>query len=183
VRLPRCYRTHEEIPSRPAIFRILRKYRPAHITPRREIRCLLVRTDHLGGSRQDVWVGRDVDGSVYRVVDAYEEPLSLGNLATQSINQILDSERYRESLKRDRLEFERHCAQCLYQGACPSSHIYDSRVSEHEGNCPTAFHCIAFMQNYIERRGYSRDDIAVLLRETWHADRTRGAGSSNAVGV
>lgn len=105
----------------------------------------------------------NVDGKVYRVLDAYEENLALGDLGRQSIGEIWSSEQYAASLSRDRNEFDRHCGKCSYLGACNGSAIYGSRMSgDYTGHCPTAHACITFMIDYLQKRGYGADEIRRL---------------------
>lgn len=127
---------------------------------------------HLGGVVRPVWSRThygdavllvNVDGKVYRVVDAYEQELALGDLGRQSIGELLGSEAYAASLSRDKVEFDGHCGECKYLGACNSSPIYGSRVSEgFSGHCPTAHACIGFMIEYLQKRGYGAEEIRSL---------------------
>jgi radical SAM protein with 4Fe4S-binding SPASM domain len=123
----------------------------------------------------------NVDGSVYRVLDAYVAELSLGNLATQTIDELLDSEPYAASLVRDREEFDRHCGGCTYRMACNGQFVYDSRVTfPYEGSCVTAWHCIRFMEQFIRDRGYENADIESLLATVVENMTRSGDPSLNA---
>lgn len=107
----------------------------------------------------------NVDGLVYRVLDAYVPELALGNIALQRLSDILQSESYEASLVRDRSEREDHCGRCEYRTACSGGYIYDSRVtSPHAGACPTAYPCIEFMQRYVRERGYGEAELKALWR-------------------
>ncbi len=106
-----------------------------------------------------------MDGLVYRVLDAYAPELALGNIATQSLQDILASEAYGASLRRDSDEHDEHCKECVYRMACTRGHIYDSRVtSPYKGACPTAYHCIKFMQRYVREQGYDDADVRALWK-------------------
>lgn len=130
---------------------------------------------HMAGLYRPIWTRErfgdsvfvaNVDGKIYRVLDAYREELALGDLATQTISEVLGSESYRRSLERDRIEFEQHCQKCQYLGACSSAYLYSSRVSdEYEGLCPSAHSCISFMIDYVKERGYGTNEIGRLLDE------------------
>jgi uncharacterized protein len=130
---------------------------------------------HMAGLYRPIWTRErygdsvfliNVDGKAYRVLDAYEEELALGDLASQNISELLESESYRRSLERDRTEFEQHCHKCKYLGACSSAYLYSSRVSdEYEGLCPSAHSCISFMIDYVRERGYGRDEIRGILEQ------------------
>ena len=129
---------------------------------------------HLNGVRRPVWSRAhygdavllvNVDGKVYRVLDAYEQNLALGDLGRQSIGEIMGSEEYAASLTRDRGEFDQQCGKCKYLGACNGSPIYGSRMSvTYSGNCPTAHACITFMIDYLQQRGYGAEEIRSLAR-------------------
>ncbi len=106
----------------------------------------------------------NVDGRVYRVADAYEQELALGDLSTQTLDEVLSSGAYQSSLELDHRAFDRHCASCAYRTACTGGFIYDARVSTpYDGNCVTAYHCIAFMQRFVREQGYGEADIRKLL--------------------
>jgi radical SAM protein with 4Fe4S-binding SPASM domain len=107
----------------------------------------------------------NVDGHVYRVVDAYLPDLALGNIAEQSIAELLESDAYSASLKRDHEEYGQHCKDCSYRSACNGGFVYDTRASfPYEGSCVTAWHCIGFMQRFIREHGFSDEEIRHLLR-------------------
>jgi uncharacterized protein len=105
----------------------------------------------------------NVDAKVYRVLDAYEEDLALGDLSLQSMGQLLQSASYRQSLARDEQAFTDKCSSCEFLGACSAGFIHDSRTAVYPGRCPTAHPCIQFILRYIEEQGYGRDEIVALL--------------------
>jgi radical SAM protein with 4Fe4S-binding SPASM domain len=116
------------------------------------------------GQHGDGVVLVNVDGSVYRVGDAYEQELSLGSIARQSIDELLESPEYAASIQRDVQEYAQHCESCEYRVGCMGGFIYDTRPAfEYEGSCVTAWHCIRFMQKFIREQGYSEADIKGLL--------------------
>ncbi|MEY2931485.1 MAG: hypothetical protein RL033_2234 [Pseudomonadota bacterium] len=129
---------------------------------------------HLAGLRVTTWQRRqhgdsvfmvNLDSKVYRVLDAYEEDLALGDLSRQSMLQLLESPRYQQSLERDEQTFAAKCASCEYLGACSAAFIHDSRTAVHPGRCPTAHPCIQFIQRYIQEEGYGRAEILALLEQ------------------
>lgn len=127
---------------------------------------------HMGGLRVSQFRRRDrsdgvllvnLDGNVYRVVDAYDQHLALGNLANQSLEQILHSDAYEASLARDAEEFRKQCADCEFRTACNGSFLYDTRARfPYTGACVTAWHCIEFMVRFIREQGYSERDVQQL---------------------
>jgi uncharacterized protein len=127
---------------------------------------------HLAGLRVTTWRRRqhgdsvfmvNLDSKVYRVLDAYQEDLALGDLSRQSMVQLLESPSYQQSLERDEQAFDAKCASCEYLGACSAAFIHDSRTALHPGSCPTAHPCIQFIQRYIQEQGYGRAEILGLL--------------------
>lgn len=119
----------------------------------------------------------NVDGGLYRVLDAYDSDRALGSLKEQSISDILKSGAYERSIARDNEEFEQHCARCEYLGACNGSPLYASRVSTaYEGRCPIAYSCISFMMKYVNEKGYGPAEIRAL-----HAAMNETKAASAAV--
>jgi uncharacterized protein len=104
------------------------------------------------------------DGRLYRLLDAYEKDLALGNLAVQDMASISGSQAYERSLARDRAEFAAHCEHCEYLGACNGSPLYSSRVTTpYAGLCPSAHACISFMIDYVKEQGYGPAELRALL--------------------
>src|SRR5205809_788299 len=58
--------------------------------------------------------------------DAYDAVLALGNVFQQGIRDILASEAYAESLRRDARLVQRFCDGCEYRGACNTIPIFES---------------------------------------------------------
>lgn len=122
----------------------------------------------------------NVDGHVYRVLDAYVPELALGNLAEQSLVEFLSSPSYEASLVRDVEEYERHCKGCEYHRGCTGSFIYETRpASPYEGNCVTAWHCIRFMVKFLQENGYGDGEVRQLLTLV----RKDGHGANPTVSV
>lgn len=120
---------------------------------------------HMTGARVPTWsreFGGDsvllvnVDGRVYRVLDAYEEALALGDLKAQTIPDVLGSPSYAASLARDRQAFDKQCRSCRYLGACSGAFIHESRTADYTGNCPVAYPTIGFMQNTSKNKALGR---------------------------
>jgi sulfatase maturation enzyme AslB (radical SAM superfamily) len=88
----------------------------------------------------------------------------MGNLAQQSLEELLQSEAYASSLQRDAAELDQHCRTCSYRAACSHAFVYDTRATfQYDGSCVTAWHCIEFMVRFIQEQGYSEADIRDLL--------------------
>jgi len=123
------------------------------------------------------------DGYLYRLLDAYERELALGDLAQQDIATILKSPAYEQSLARDRAESSAHCDRCEYLGACNGSPLYSSRVTApYAGLCPSAHACISFMIDYVKEQGYGPAEVRALLDKIREAPprRTEAASSRSA---
>lgn len=106
----------------------------------------------------------NVDGTAYRVIDAYVPELSLGNITLQSLDELLQSEAYAASLVRDSEEYDKHCDGCSYRESCNGRFLYDTRATfPYEGSCVTGWHCISFMVQFIREQGYDDGDIRKLL--------------------
>jgi radical SAM protein with 4Fe4S-binding SPASM domain len=122
----------------------------------------------------------NVDGTVYRVVDAYVPELAMGNLAEQSLEELLQSEAYAASLQRDAEELDQHCGRCEYRAACSHAFVYDTRATfQYAGSCVTAWHCIEFMVKFIQEQGYSEEAIKGLL----HAARSSPPPAHPSLGL
>src|SRR5205814_1318176 len=68
----------------------------------------------------------NTDGTLYHRPDAYDAVLALGNVFQQGIRDILASEAYAESLRRDARLVQRFCDGCEYRGACNTIPIFES---------------------------------------------------------
>jgi radical SAM protein with 4Fe4S-binding SPASM domain len=139
---------------------------------------------HLAGLRITTWQRAEhgdsvfvvnLDTKVYRTLDAYQEQLALGDLSRQSIGELLGSPSYERSLERDAQDFDSKCRGCEYLGACSAGFIHDTRVSSHEGRCPTAYSSIQFIQRYVQEQGYGREELAELIAQLASASRPEAA--------
>jgi uncharacterized protein len=106
----------------------------------------------------------NTDGRLYRVLDAYEPALSLGDLKIQTIDEVLTSEPYRLSLLRDDALSAERCATCGFAGACNGWPIFASRQSgEFHGRCPITFSCQQAMEGYLRDTGFEPNELCALL--------------------
>ena len=109
----------------------------------------------------------NTDGSLYQVIDAYEEGKALGNLFHQPIEEILASEAYAASLDRnDALEAE-HCAACAFRDTCTHGPVFESRMANLPGGrCAVAYAVQDFIGNHLRHIGFDASALRELeLRE------------------
>ena len=106
----------------------------------------------------------NTDGKLYRVLDACEPALALGDLNSQVIDEVLRSERYELSLVRDEALTARRCLPCEYAGACNRWPIFASRqAGDYRGRCPLTFACHEAMARYLAECGFERAELCALL--------------------
>jgi len=109
----------------------------------------------------------NTDGSLYQVIDAYEEGKALGNLLHQPIEEILASRAYAASLDRnDALEAE-HCGGCAFRQTCSHGPVFESRMANPPGGrCAVAYHVQEFITEHLRHIGFDGRALGELeLRE------------------
>jgi len=81
-----------------------------------------------------------LDGGVWGQAEAYENAYQYGNLAHESLGDILTSKGRRFSVEQAESRLDRHCRNCPYFGACPGSFVADSSPQQQklleESGCP-----------------------------------------------
>ena len=108
----------------------------------------------------------NTDGTLYHRPDAYDTNLALGNVFEQSIRDILASEPYRESLRRDDELVQRFCNGCLYRGACSTLPLFESpRKTIGARRCGIAYPLYRYVERYFDRHRFSTSRIQQLLLE------------------
>jgi uncharacterized protein len=118
---------------------------------------------HLRGERQAPYDRRqsgewallvNTNGDLYQRIDAYDRQRSLGNLFVQPIDEILASENYDASLRRDDTIWRRYCRGCKFEGPCPSIDVFDSPREDHgTKRCGIAYALYQHILKYVEGRG------------------------------
>jgi radical SAM protein with 4Fe4S-binding SPASM domain len=68
----------------------------------------------------------NTDGELYQVMDAYEPRFSLGNVLRDSLDDVLSSDAYAQSLVRDDALYALHCGRCQFRGACNALPLFES---------------------------------------------------------
>jgi uncharacterized protein len=106
----------------------------------------------------------NTDGTLYQVRDAYQASRALGNIFTDSLDGVLGSVVYRDSLDRDEALFERHCGPCRYRGACNSLPLFESpREGPHPERCHIAHDVIRHIETFVHANRYTAERIRSLL--------------------
>lgn len=105
----------------------------------------------------------NTDGNLFQVIDAYDEERALGNLFRQSIDEILGSQVYADSLDRnDALEAE-HCATCAFRDTCTHGPLFESRMSNTRGGrCAIAFQVQDFIAAHLRHIGFDSGALREL---------------------
>ena len=105
----------------------------------------------------------NLDGHMYRVIDAYDQNLSLGNLNQQSISEILSSDRYEKSLTRDETETKNLCQNCKYAGTCNGWPIFESAHPEtYQTHCPISYFIYETINDFLDDNGFTSQEIKTL---------------------
>jgi uncharacterized protein len=109
----------------------------------------------------------NTDGSLYQVIDAYEEGKALGNLRFQPIEEILASEAYAASLDRAEAVEAAHCTGCAFHNTCTHGPVFESRMANPPGGrCAVAYHVQAFIAAHLHHIGFDASALGELeLRE------------------
>jgi radical SAM protein with 4Fe4S-binding SPASM domain len=104
------------------------------------------------------------DMGLYRINDVYGDDLCLGNLRTQSLGEILSSERYRESLARDAEVLARTCAGCPYAGPCSGSPLFEfAPVDPWHERCGLPFELLKRIEHRVRAAGVDQAYLHSLL--------------------
>lgn len=101
----------------------------------------------------------NTNGDVYQPRERYAEGRSLGNLFVQSIDEILASSAYAESLERDADLLRRHCRQCRFRGTCDGYPVLARPHDWAEGPCPIASRVLDYIENRLRSDGF--DDLSI----------------------
>jgi uncharacterized protein len=108
----------------------------------------------------------NLNGDLYRILDAYEEGLALGNVDRESLGELLASNAYHESLRRDEEHRQRYCSQCQYAGHCNGWPIFASRQSgDYKGRCPLSYRMHEFIEQYLLENGFDRPALLDMASE------------------
>jgi uncharacterized protein len=107
----------------------------------------------------------NTNGDVYLMLDAYEPALALGNLGSQSMQQILESPVARQSLQRDEALRARTCEPCAYAGFCSGWPAFEAQRDSQEDRCSIAYRVHKFIDDYLDGLGVTGAALAPMLRD------------------
>jgi uncharacterized protein len=115
-------------------------------------------------ARGDYALFVDVDGLLYAERDAYDKTLALGNLNTQSISDILRSEAYKSSVRRETALTSERCASCELNDSCSGLHIIATKArGAFDDPCSIAPAVIRHITARLLEWGYGSDTIRAML--------------------
>jgi len=118
----------------------------------------------------------NTDGALYERRDAYDATRSLGNIFTQSIDDILSSSAYGASLDRDEALMGQYCGDCEYLHACDCSPLFESpRRFTVERRCHIAYPMHRFIADYVRDRRMTPKQIERILATSATSERSRPA--------
>ena len=149
-----------ESPNRIAVWPIVEYVYTALLRSRGEIR---PRYDRVNLGEWALLV--NTDGALYHRPDAYDEALKLGNIFTQGIAEILDSDAYNASLDRDEQLVRHVCEGCRHLGPCGTTPVFEAPRSTTGRRCGVAYPMFRYVDDYFAREGFTSDDIAQVLLE------------------
>jgi uncharacterized protein len=107
----------------------------------------------------------ETSGDLYQTDERGDPALRLGNVMTQTIEQILASESYNESLNRTDEKTERFCQRCSHYGFCNGYpvHAEPFTVAPSVG-CPITTAVHDHIERYLLETGYDALALAGLLQ-------------------
>jgi uncharacterized protein len=108
----------------------------------------------------------NVDGRLYAERDAYEMPLALGDLNTQRIADVLGSEAYRSSLRREAELIASKCPSCPLNASCAGWPIVSTKArGQFDNPCAIAPPVIQHIVSRLELWGFGREQLKRMLAE------------------
>ncbi len=106
----------------------------------------------------------NVDGDLFRILDAYDKHLRMGNVRDQGIDEILESQEYADSLRRDEAHRQKYCSTCMYAGGCNGWPAFANQYTgSYEGHCPITYRIHLFMEAYLRRHGFGESELGDMF--------------------
>jgi hypothetical protein len=106
----------------------------------------------------------NVDGLLYVERDAYEIPLALGDLNTQTMSDVLRSESYRSSLDRETALIAGACPSCPLNATCAGWPIVATKPRGQFTNpCSIAPAVIGHIVMRLESWGFGSEELRRML--------------------
>ncbi len=104
------------------------------------------------------------DGTLYQVAEVGQEPLAIGDLAQQTMIDVLDSDAYRASLDRSERVTRRRCSDCRFRGACDSWPAHTAAVEHPDtARCHVAYRVYDYIEGYLRRTGLDAAALRSLV--------------------
>jgi uncharacterized protein len=145
--------------------------RAVRVSPLDEYLCVAVRA--LREVREPMWSRRthgeavliaNTDGRLFGGNDDYSPESLLGDLRTQTLEEIYASERYARSMAHDEAITARVCAGCAFEGACNGTPIFtEKHAALHEGRCAIESRMFARVAEYIRALGFTKEELTELV--------------------
>ncbi|HEV3000521.1 MAG TPA: radical SAM protein [Solirubrobacteraceae bacterium] len=102
------------------------------------------------------------DGRLFQVAEVGDDALALGDLATQTMEEVLAGDAYAASLARSEALTRRRCTGCRFERGCDRWPAHSAPVAPPpHGRCQVAYRVQAYMERYLRRAGL---DAAALSR-------------------
>lgn len=115
-----------------------------------------------------------VRGGLNRFDDLYDGA-PLGDLATQTLDELLASPAYRASFVEDRAVLARTCGGCEYAGACVGSPAFAAKhADDGAGRCPLAYRFNRWIEGYLRENGFDEDELRALVGERFEPAAASG---------
>ena len=109
----------------------------------------------------------NVNGDVFTRPFAYDPQFRLGNIACDSMTDIVGRETYRSCQAAIRQRKIRNCASCDYRGICNTSPMHEHGSVTKDGACVVPRRSIAEIGKALTAAGVDRSVLADWARETW----------------
>lgn len=106
----------------------------------------------------------NLDGRLYEPCTGYSDEFALGNLNSESIDQIFASPGYRRSIERSDKVRALVCERCEYFEACGAKEMFmvnDGGVAKRR--CMTAQPLLRSIEAYLDRKGINAEVLAAYL--------------------
>jgi len=113
------------------------------------------------------------DGRLFQVAEVGDDVLTLGDLASQTIGDVLRGDAYQRSLARSEAVTRHRCTGCRFRAGCDGwpAHTAPTDQPEH-GRCHVAFSVQRFIERYLRHAGLDAEALRALVRPP-AVDRSR----------
>lgn len=129
----------------------------------------------------------NLDGRIYQPCTDYSDEFAMGNLATQSIDEIFASSLYASSLKRDDETRRAVCEPCEYYEACGAKEMFMANDGgARQDRCMTAQPLYRAIEQYLIEQGVNARALSSYvpdaLKELGYSgsDQTKGRAPSGS---